>query len=94
MLATMVAHLLTGTVWTDENGYAHVPLPPYLRRTAQKFRLELHPEAPHVRAQLVTDLPADELTIHTDVPHAKVAWVAVPLYSPGTDSEKKGRAKR
>jgi hypothetical protein len=94
MLATMVAHLLTGVVWTDENGYAHVPLPPYLRRTARKFRLELHPAAPQVRAQLVTDLPADELTIHTDVPHAKVAWVAVPLHTPGTHSRTKGRPKQ
>jgi hypothetical protein len=87
----MVTRSLTGTVWTDENGYAHVPLPPYLRRMAPKFRLELHPAIPHVQAQLVTDLPADELTIHTDVPHAKVVWVAVPLHAPGTNSPTKGR---
>jgi hypothetical protein len=90
----MVERFLTGVVWTDENGYAHVPLPPYLRRTAPKFRLELHPDRPHVRAQLVTDLPADALTIHTDVPHAKVAWLAVPLHTPGTDTSTKERRKR
>jgi hypothetical protein len=94
MLAAMVSGLLSGVVWTDENGYAHVPLPPYLGRTAPKFRLELYPAAPQVRAQLVTDLPADELTIHTDVPHAKVAWAAVPLHRPGTHSNTKGRQKR
>ena len=94
MLASMVERFLTGVVWTDENGYARVPLPPYLRRTAPKFRLELHPEIPHVRARLVTDLPADELTIHTDVPHAKVAWLAVPLHAPGTATSTKGRRQR
>jgi hypothetical protein len=91
MLEAMVMPLLSGVVWTDQNGYAHVPLPPYLRRTAPKFRLELHPAEPQVRAQLVTDLPADELTIHTNLPHAKVAWAAVPLHAPGTNSQTKGR---
>ena len=94
MLAAMATRLLTGVVWTDENGYAHVPLPPYLCRTAPKFRLELYPAAPQVRAQLVTDLPADELTIRTDVPHAKVAWAAVPLHAPCTDSHTNGRRQR
>jgi hypothetical protein len=94
MLAAMVVRLLTGVVWTDESGYAHVPLPPYLSRTAPKFRLELYPAAPQVRAQLVTDLPADELTIHTDVPHAKVAWAAVPLHTQGTVRRTKGRPQR
>jgi hypothetical protein len=94
MLASMVVRLLTGVVWTDEKGYAHVPLPPYLCRTASKFRLELYPAAPQVRAQLVTDLPADELTIHTDVPHAKVAWAAVPLHTRDADPPTKGGPKR
>jgi hypothetical protein len=94
MLASMVMRLLTGVVWTDENGYAHVPLPPYLCRTASKFRLELYPAGPQVRAQLVTDLPVDELTIHTDVPHAKVAWAAVPLHTQDADPPTKGGAKR
>jgi len=57
-----------------------VALPPYLRRTAPKFRFELMPERPHVRARLIACLPADELIIHTDVPHAKVAWAAIPLH--------------
>jgi hypothetical protein len=87
----MARPLLSGVVWTDQNGYAHVPLPPYLCRAAKKFRLELRPAAPQVRAQLVTELPADELTIHTDVPHAKVVWAAVPLHAPGTDPQTHGR---
>ena len=90
----MIMRLLTGVVWTDENGYAHVPLAPYLCRTASKFRLELYPAVPQVRAQLVTDLPANELTIHTDVPHAKVAWAAVPLHTQDTDPPTKGESKR
>jgi hypothetical protein len=68
-----------------------VPLPPYLRRTAPKFRFELIPELPHIRARLVADLPADELTIYTDAPHAKVAWTAIPLWTPGTPISTKGR---
>jgi hypothetical protein len=87
----MVDRFLTGVVWTDENGYAQVALPPYLRRTAPKFRFELIPERPHVRARLVADLPADELTIYTDVPHAKVAWTAIPLRARGAFISTKGR---
>jgi len=90
----MGARFLSGLVWTDETGYAHVPLPPYLRRTAPKFRFELHPQTPHVRAQLVTGLPTDELTIHTDVPHQKVAWAAVPCYATDIDIATKQRQTR
>ena len=87
----MVDRFLTGVVWTDENGYARVALPPYLCRTAPKFRFELIPQRPHVRARLVADLPADELTIYTDVPHAKVAWTAIPLRTRGAPISTKGR---
>ena len=90
----MSDQFLTGVVWTDENGYARVPLPPYLRRTAPKFRYELAPERPHVRARLVADLPADELTIYTDVPHAKVAWTAIPIRASGTPASTRGRRQR
>jgi len=90
----MADRFLSGVVWTDENGYARVPLPPYLRRTAPKFRFELIPERPHIRARLVADLPADELTIYTDVPPAKVAWTAIPLRTRATPTATKGRRQR
>ena len=90
----MADRFLSGVVWTDENGYARVPLPPYLRRTAPKFRFELIPERPHIHARLVADLPADELTIYTDVPPAKVAWTAILLRTRATPTATKGRRQR
>jgi hypothetical protein len=68
-----------GVVWTDADGYAEVTLPHYAPAVAPRFRYELTPMRPHVRAVVATGLAGNRFTIQTDEPHAKVAWRLVPL---------------
>jgi hypothetical protein len=68
-----------GVVWTDADGYAEVTLPHYAPAVAARFRYELTPMRPHVRAVVATGLAGNRFTIQTDEPHAKVVWRLVPL---------------
>jgi hypothetical protein len=72
-----------GVVWTDAAGYAEVTLPHYAPAVAARFRYELTPMRPHVRAVVAAELAGNRFTIQTDEPHVKVAWRLVPLPADG-----------
>jgi hypothetical protein len=72
-----------GVVWTDAKGYAEVTLPHYAPAVAARFRYELTPMRPHVRAVVAAELAGNRFTIQTDEPHVKVAWRLVPLPADG-----------
>jgi hypothetical protein len=63
-----------GVVWTDEEGYAEVTLPHYAPGVAARFRYELTPLRPRVRAVIAAELAGNRFAIQTDEPHVKVAW--------------------
>jgi hypothetical protein len=70
---------LDGVVWTDAEGYAEVTLPHYVPAFAPRFRYELTPMRPLVRAVVAAELAGNRFAIQTDEPHVKVAWRLVPL---------------
>ena len=70
---------VSGVVWTDAAGYATVVLPDAVVAPRRRFRCELAPLRAGVRAVVVAEPACNQLTIHTDEPHAKVAWRLVPI---------------
>jgi len=75
----MLGEPVSGVAWTDAAGYATVVLPDAAAAPRRRFRCELAPLRPGVHAVVVAEPASNQLTIHSDEPHVKVAWRLVPI---------------